>query len=289
MAGSAGCIRGYAMFTLIKLVAITSFLMYLAVIRKGAIEDFYTDVSCQRCLDLSHAIPNTLFEFGKCSKSITTNQDNLLVDKSWFALVPTKSNVHWYLLDTILATVLVLIMAMVFPIVSFQWVGQKWEDPDEAAPRSERREEDEVSDICIAYNYTIGVVTAALLMYGGLEMSELYLYQSNCYVSPYLTTHLAAVSGLIRVLVVVLVVETVFLCLWPKKLVLMIFNVVSGVTVAAFALLAFVMVVRNLTTKEAVDWKAAIVTCVGVLHLIETPLILFCCLPRRKEVDFVNL
>jgi len=59
--------------------------------------------------------------------------------------------------------------------------------------------------------------------------------------------------------------------------------------VAPLALLAFVMIVRNQTTKEAGDWQSAIITVIGIVHLIETPVILFCCLPRRKEVDFVNL
>jgi len=291
--GTPGCIRGYAIFTLCKLVGITAFLMYLAVTRKSHIEDYYDAALCGQCYTQSKAIPQWLFEFGKCGNQYLPDLtgSNLLVDKSWFAVVPTKSNVHWYLLDTIFLTVLVLILAMVFPIISFEWVGQAgWDEVDQAPPRSSRREDDEVSDVCVAYNYTIGVITAAMLMYGGLEMSELYLETATgCFVSPYLSEHLAAVNGLIRILVVLLVLETLFMCIWPKKGVLLVFNIISGLTVAAFAILAFVMVVRNLTTTQAVDYQAAIITCVGILHLIETPLILCCCLPRKKDVDFVNL
>jgi len=230
--GTPCCIRGYAIFTLLKLVAFCVFLLYLAITRKSKIEDYYTAGICGSCLTFANQMPTILFEWGKCQAQYYNDyagtQSNLLLDKSWFAVVATKSNVHWYLLDTIFVTVLVLILAMVFPIISFEWIGASWDDPDTAPPRSARRDEDDVSDTCVAYNYTIGIITAALLIYGGLEMSELYLYQATgCYVSPYTSTHLVAVSGLIRVLVVLLVLETIFMCIWPNKIVLFVFNLLA--------------------------------------------------------------
>jgi len=294
------CAQVYSIITIVKLAAIIGFLLYLGVQRKDEIELWYktglrADVpsiaNCQSCYDQASRDPNRLYEFGYCSSlpqfETLSAQNNLFLNKNWFAITAYKSNVHHYLADVILIAVIVIIMSLVFPIVSFEVLGQKW---DKSRPDPNTGEsDDDVNDVCIAYNYQIGIVTGALIIAGGLELSELYFFGSNCYVSPYTTTYLAASTGLIRILIALLAIESLFMCCWPNKYALLCFNIIAGLAVIAYVLLAVVMIGRNLSTADAKDWRATIIIAVGVSHIIETPIILFACLPRKKSVDYLNL
>jgi len=69
----------------------------------------------------------------------------------------------------------------------------------------------------------------------------------------------------------------------------LVFNLLAGFAVLGFTLLALAMVGQNLSTPQAVDWKATILILLGVSQIIETPIILCLCLPRKTKVDYINL
>ncbi len=68
------------------------------------------------------------------------------------------------------------------------------------------------------------------------------------------------------------------------------FNIVAGVLSLGLAILAMVMTGIQLRVKQDQDWLSACAVMIGVIHIFEIPIVLFCCIPRaRGKVDYLNL